>query len=543
MRVISNLMALGRGAAEGKSWRLASGFALSGAALLAQSQTGAQVAPLPPPPAAKAVGPAEPSGRAVELPSSVWLEEGPAVSAAKQAGKHLLLAVVQTEAQREGLLAYLRTLPGTASRYRFEFWLASPSESGAARLLDRHQVRSLPALLVLDPRKRLELRAVRMGGEAEAWAVALSALQGSSDVPDAASLRAWIGADVDAAPFLAFAMARRASLGAGALEPHRTWLRGLAGHPSRTVQEWALTRLCEAGALEPFEGRNPLSDYARLCFERFEQEVLKGNRRQTDPQAAPMPEGLGSVGHIPPESPFWAGLRQELGKTSKLALGPALYALMAPMLEARDRDWVLKLVQQQPAKAVPRAETQAAYWIAMDWLICFGMPQDWELFRAAMPAAWRESLDSVKFELSRVPAFWDTAVGLQGFLCLREDPEAFWRNPDPCLEGIGATRENLLMLGLRPLQVAYRPRVRPYPEVARALGLSGTVTIEILTDASGKVRVVRPKPGYALWALGPYGIAFASRWVFEPAQMAGKKVPAVFQLTMPFSLSGPRPMR
>jgi len=467
------------------------------------------------------------------LPSNVWEEGGLAEARARAEKRALVLVATRTEAERDAVLAHLSTLEGAEWRSRAEFWLPRPGDAQAAACLDLNQVRSLPALLVMEVGKTRSLKGVRMGPEAMPWATALSHLLKDEAPLTAEAVQAWAGKGVDAAPFLAFAKARAASLSAGLQEPHQRWLRALAAKSPQPVKHWAVTRLFEAGALEARDGVDPWMLYAAIREEAFRKEVLKGNLKQ-----APVttPPALGVTGVIPLEAPCWALVKRELRMAKEVKVGTSIYALMAPVLEVSDRDWVLGQARLFPASETRQAETYALYWMVVDWLICFGNAQDWDTFQASVTQVWKGPLAAIRKQLEQIPAYWAVSAELQALLCGTGNPEAFWRNPDPCLEAIGATREHLVQLGMQSMKVRRQPTPPPYPEVARRNHLSGTLQLRILADAQGKVHRVRPLPGYGLWALGPYGLEYASRWAFEPAWVAGKPIPAAFWLTMPFML-------
>jgi TonB family protein len=82
-------------------------------------------------------------------------------------------------------------------------------------------------------------------------------------------------------------------------------------------------------------------------------------------------------------------------------------------------------------------------------------------------------------------------------------------------------------------------RVEPaYSDEARRNRVSGIVILEVLIDATGHVTEVLPlKPL-------PYGLTAAAvdavkQWTFEPATLAGKPVPVIFDLTVNFKLDTP----
>jgi len=468
------------------------------------------------------------------LPSSVWLDGDRAQAAAKRFHKPLVLAVTQTDAQKGEVLKHLNTLAGTESRFQAEFWLASPGDAEATKVLARHQILGLPAVLILDLEGSPTLRGARVGAEATAWASTLTDLLEGKVPLCTDSIRAWAGNTTDPAAFYAFARARKAFPDAGGTEPHVTWLRGLIQMRTDSVRDWALTRLVEAGGLEPFAGLNPLKEFIALRDRLFEEEVLLGNRGSRHPsRRGKVPSALGEVGEVSPKSPMWDVIRRELRRNEGQVISRSVYALMAPVLERNDRDWVFRQVQKSVQEDAKEPETHPTYWIAMDWLMCYGNAQDWEAFQAAIEPSWREPMRSVRKGLDRISAFWQPLDAQQRSIFT--DDEAFWTNPTPTLDAIGATREDLIQLGAQRMVLVKRHAgFSDFPKRAFRPGLSGTLRLSILIDAMGKVQALRPKPGYALWALGASGLVYASGCVFEPAKLAGKGAPALFQMQMPF---------
>lgn len=89
---------------------------------------------------------------------------------------------------------------------------------------------------------------------------------------------------------------------------------------------------------------------------------------------------------------------------------------------------------------------------------------------------------------------------------------------------------------LNKVQVTYRPPTPAYPAEAKAKGITGTVVVEVVTAADGRVDAARAVEGPE--ALRPTAVAFAQGWRFAPARQDGKPVRARFRLTMPFRLAG-----
>ncbi len=86
----------------------------------------------------------------------------------------------------------------------------------------------------------------------------------------------------------------------------------------------------------------------------------------------------------------------------------------------------------------------------------------------------------------------------------------------------------------RQIKVRRQPPAPPYPPVAKANGVQGTVVVVIIVDPMGipsRAEALSGPPELLMTA-----IRFALNWEFEPARFNGIPVVARFKLTMPFNL-------
>jgi L-ribulose-5-phosphate 3-epimerase len=75
-----------------------------------------------------------------------------------------------------------------------------------------------------------------------------------------------------------------------------------------------------------------------------------------------------------------------------------------------------------------------------------------------------------------------------------------------------------------------------YPERVRAMGIEGTVVIEAVANADGRVISVKTLKGVA--ALNRFATDAVKKWVYEPLVLDGRRRPIVFTVTMNFSVFG-----
>jgi len=97
-----------------------------------------------------------------------------------------------------------------------------------------------------------------------------------------------------------------------------------------------------------------------------------------------------------------------------------------------------------------------------------------------------------------------------------------------------SNQQALVDFDFSQIKIRRQPPAPPYPALAKANWIQGTVVLAIIVDPSGK-----PSRAEALG--GPSellmtAIRYALQWEFEPAKLNGVPVNARFKLTMPFRL-------
>ena len=484
-------------------------------------------------------------------PRQVWATLPEARRAASSSRHALVLLASEDGARYQAALAFFRSLEGVKARRNAEVWLPAPGNPEAARLLEDLGLHSLPALAALAPSGKKALRS-RLGEDCVPLAQAFDQLLGEVPVPPAL-VQEWIGKDQALEPFLAFAAARKADLGSGAREPHRSWLMGLLQGRDERLQGWAATRFVEADAVARDKEPKAFPIFLEQVTTRFDREVRQGNpdrsrSRRGWPAGSPRPSfagqvdppmaDLGDPGQLADLAPCWAGFRATLKRNANLKFTIPLYALLAPRLLEEDRAWVLAFLAKAGQEGLKlEARKAALYWIATDWLLVYGKPGDWDGFGAAMaPLGWSGDLARLAQVLKTLPIYWDSSPGLQSMFCEGATQESFWEQPDACLASWGVTREALVEFGLDQMKVKAMPTPPHYPLDAKVMGFSTTVRLRMLVGPDGLSKWVRPEPGYALAIFAPASMAYALAWRFEPARVAGVARPSQFMLTMPFAL-------
>lgn len=447
-----------------------------------------------------------------------------------------LLAIFPEDASRHAAaLAYLRSLDGALTRSVARIWLAGPEDVAAARTMAEWDIGTLPAIAFLEPRTKRPARYLK-GPECFPLSEALNRFfLFQPPAPD--QVGAWCG--MDPAPFIAFAAARKADPWAAAGEPHRTWLAQLLGAKERHVRDWAATRLVEADA--PIRPGDPLASPFSVLLKhldaRFQQEVLQGNLKEGRKDQPPHPD-LGGVGQLDPNAPVWPVIRKMLAGPAQKIFNLPLYTLMAPVLAEADLPWIIRFLQEEPSKGrtLP-TENSPLYWIATDWLLVHGRAADWDRIQELMkPMGWDGPLQTLRASVASLPGFWDSSPRLQTLFCEGENPESFWEHPDACLASWGVTREALVEMGMEQNKVLRMPRVPGYPLAARSRRLTTTVRLNLMVDATGAVKWIRPQPGYALALFAPVALGYGAGMTFEPARIAGVARPSMFRLYVPFRL-------
>lgn len=485
------------------------------------------------------------------LPKQVWSTLKEARRAAAKNERSLVVFVPEDRTRQKAALDFFQSLEGMKARVDTEVWLVAPGDPAASRLLDELGLRSLPVLASLTPSGKQALR-FRLGEDCVPLASAFEDLFKSRPVSPV-WLRDWVGRDQAIEPFLVFAADREKDLGAGRKEPHRTWLMGLLQGKDVRLRNWAATRLVEANALVKEKEPRPFPVLVKLLNERFEEEVRRGNRIRSDsPETAldgvkepsyagnPNPPmlGLGYPGKIPDKAPCWTAIREMLQNSKSMIVNVPIYVLMAPKLQEADKGWILLHLARE-AKAAMQLDAQDSplYWIATDWLLVYGRPGDWIAFRAVMvPLKWAGTLDRLMDTVKKIAGYWDSEPGMQSLFCDGETQESFWEHPDACLASWGITREALVEFGMDRMKSKSAPSPPRYPEDARLRRFSTTLRLRMVVGPDGNTKWVRPEPGFALSFFAPNGMAYAMRWRFEPARVAGVARPSQFILTMPFAL-------
>lgn len=84
------------------------------------------------------------------------------------------------------------------------------------------------------------------------------------------------------------------------------------------------------------------------------------------------------------------------------------------------------------------------------------------------------------------------------------------------------------------IRVKHQPEAPAYPAEAKAQRIQGIVVVLMVIDRQGQVLSAKAVSGPE--ELHACAVGYAKGWVFEPAKVNGKAVPARFKLTMPFRL-------
>ncbi|HLO65566.1 MAG TPA: hypothetical protein VK188_01005 [Holophaga sp.] len=447
-----------------------------------------------------------------------------------------LVAIFPEDASRHAAaLAHLRSLEGALIRSGARIWLAAPGDPEAARTMAEWGIETLPAIAFLEARARKPARYLR-GQDCFPFGEALGRFS-PFQPPSPDQVEAWCR--MDPRPFIAFAAARKADPRAAAREPHRTWLVNLLGAKERRVRDWAATRLVEADApTRPGDAQEaPFPILLKHLDARFKQEVLQGNHEDGRKDQPPHRD-LGATGLLDPDAPVWPVIRRMLANPAQKAFNLPLYTLMAPVLAEADQAWIVRFLQEAPSRGgILSAEEAPLYWIATDWLLVHGRAADWDRFQALMkPLGWEAPIQALRASVASLPGFWDSSAQLQGLFCEGVDPESFWEHPDACLASWGVTREALVELGMEQMKILRSPRVPGYPIAAKSRRLTTTVRLNLMVDATGAVKWLRPQPGYALALFAPVALGYGAGMTFEPARIAGVARPSMFRLYLPFKL-------
>lgn len=477
----------------------------------------------------------------------VWYTLAEARRAARKEALPLVVFVPEDETRFQAALDFLQSVDGAKARGRMELWLSRPGDPATLRLMEELGLNSLPVLASLAGSGKQTLDCF-LGEDCVPIAKAFDNLLKAKPIPPS-WLQDWVGPGRSTEPFTAFAEARRQDLGAAAREPHRTWLMGLLKGKDDRLRNWAATRLFEGNAVVAPGEPPPFPVLIRLLEERFNKEVRTGNTAslkagggsQAHPfEGNPNPPlaNLGQPGRISSKAPVWAMVRNYILALPAGPLPLPLYVLMAPELQDTDRAWIRQLLAKEATASTHMdALHSPLYWLATDWLILYGTPEDWAFCQKAIaPMKWDWAFSKLQSELKRVPGFWDSKPELQAMFCEGVTYETFWEHPDSCLASWGVSREALVEFGVDRMKAKTTPNHPAYPELARRMGFSATLRLRMLVGPDGTTRWARPEPGYALALFAPAGLAFAMGWTFEPARVAGVPRPSQFSLTMPFIL-------
>lgn len=475
------------------------------------------------------------------LPSHVHGSLAEAEQAAnKNAGKTTVMLYVYlaaTPGQVEAAHDWTTSLDGARARGSHEIWIAPPGDPDGKALLDRFQIRSTPALLELKlDRKNFTLIHSRFGPDAENPGQAYLTLDAPSaqEIADSATKLCTLHPELGKPEALiAFQKARvQTAFHAAATEPYRSWLMGiLKTSTNKDMQAWSATRLVEAWApLKPGDIK-PFPFLATRAYNDMFTQLNSGNPSITEFSL------FGDIAQIEDIAPFWSEFRKALGDPTHLSLTAALYALMSPHLVAEDRPWLLAQVATASG-AKGAAWNSATLWISLDWLMIYGEPADWDAFtNAAEGSDWKEAFQNQAHDLRGIAAYWGVPRRVQDMFCEGVTADEFWKNPESCLQEWGVTRETLVSLAWNEDKIKKQAFTLRYPPEAQRRRLMDSIDLELVVDATGKVRSIRPKPGYALAFFAPEAMRWASKTTFEPAEVAGVPRPGKFMYHMNFRLN------
>lgn len=473
------------------------------------------------------------------LPSHVHASLAEAEQAAiKEKGKVDVLIYAYLPAmpgQAQAAHEWTMSFDGARARGSHEIWIAAPGDPDGQALLDRFQIRSTPALLELkmDGKKPVLVRS-RFGPDAQDPAQAYLRLDApsSQEVADSAAKLCALHPELgEPETLITFQKARQADFHAAASEPFRAWLMGLLkSSTNKDVKDWSATRLMEAWApLKPGDIK-PFPFLATRAYGDMLAQLKSGNLSTNS--FGP----FGGIAEIVDIAPFWSEFRKALGDPGHLPVSASIYALMSPHLNAEDRPWLLSQVAMGSG-ANGGAWNSATLWISLDWLMIYGEPTDWDAFtNAAKGNDWKEVYRSQAHGLQGITAYWGVPRRVQDMFCEGVTADEFWKHPESCLQEWGVTRETLVSLAWNEDKIKKQAFSMSYPMEAKRRGLMDSVDLELVVDTTGKVRSIRPRPGYALAFFAPEAMRWASQTVFEPAEVAGVPRPGKFIYHMNFKL-------
>jgi hypothetical protein len=482
------------------------------------------------------------------LPSHVHAElkeAERAVEAVRPGERHVLAYISGTADQARMAMDWAATMAGAEKRGDYEIWIAAPADPEGQSILDHFKLRSSPALLELKvDGKDLTLVHSRFGPDAENPIQAFKEIEDPSPgeiASDAAALCKEHPELGDTAMLLKFREARKASLSTASSEPYRTWLAGiLKTSQNKDVKAWAATRLAEANAAIAPGDTSPLPVVAEYASERMfstlRPDLPNGKLAIPVGQSGTPFLPFGDLAEIPDDAPFWPAFRKAL-QAKHLTPSLPIYALMSPHLKLEDRAWLLDQVTKGSTKS-DGAQDSVTSWMSLDWLLVYGEPQDWEAFlSASQSSAWKGVFSQEMREVQDIQAYWGVSRRVQDMFCEGVTEEEFWKNPETCLAEWGVTRQSLVDLAWDQGRIKKQARILAYPVEAKRRRLVNSVHLRLVIDPTGKVRSIRPEPGYALAFFAPAAMGWASKTVFVPTMIAGVPRPGKFVYHMNFRLN------
>lgn len=457
--------------------------------------------------------------------------------AAKE-NKHSILGILlRHPGERQTVEAFLRTDEGVSLRSYFNIWLPEtsdlPSELKAAKAPE-------PAgsewMLLDDKGKRQAETPISATADLARVLSDLdrSVSEGGGHRPGLDELRHSHPSLPDPDRFLAFGDARSKDLGAGAKEPFRSWLMQLLkAAPDSAIGHWAAFRLMESGAvLQPGE-INPAQIVLQDCQNALSNRL--GVNEAPDTPYLFEWEALGRLQDFDSRAPYLATFRTQMGQAPR-AFSSKLYAFIARHLAREDRPWILGCWKAASSTDAPKGEapeSNPVYWVATDWLISCGRPEDWQVFLDHSPSPdWRRPLDALMGKVRKVPAFWSRTLdpddpGPPDVL----HPATFWEAPEASAKALGVDLEAFQTEGVRLPSILSQPFFDPaYPSKA-AVGFRlyrGQIQIRCLVDAEGRVSAIHPLPAFGLHLFAPDLLRYMSRVTFTPASVGGKPVACPF---------------
>lgn len=465
-------------------------------------------------------------------------EAGSSAQSAPGSQRSILAYIPTTKGQEQAAKDWTSSLSGARARGRQEIWIDSPQSPEGAALLSRFNIASAPAVLELTWSQKggLTLNHARYGADATdpVRAFQLIGEPTPQDIAEgAASLLAKHPDMGDQAHLIKFQTARHADLRAAAAEPYRTWLMGiLKTSKDKDAQAWAATRLVEATAPLKSGDIQPLPFVAARAYDDM-FNLLKGVM-PLQPLADPF-NPFGAIADIPDNAPFWPAFRRVNLTGHGTPITPMVYALMAPHIQDSDRAWILAQLESDKEGGDPW--NSSTFWMALDWLMVYGSPKDWQDFAAVSPTPrWKTQIESRSRALQEIPAYWDVPRRVQDMFCEGVTAEEFWKSPEACLAAWGVTRESLVTLAWNEDRVKKQAGYLGFPTEAKMRRMSNSISLQLLVDATGQVRSIRPEPGYGLAFFAPTSMAWASKTLFEPATIAGIARPEKFVYRLNFRL-------